>query len=195
MSSKKDHELMENLDKCFNLVQQNSTKGISAIELAKKLDKHRTTIHGYLSHLELIGKVERQRGLWFPKTSEHTIKPLEKEIVIELPMPKDKWFHVGRLQAHADYMDKIGLSGIGDTERILVENFNQTRRIKITGKNVSDLDIEKVSNLILEANEKSAKVSFKRILKSLKIPQLANEKNSAKQHSAQPEEKNGLNAH
>ena len=176
MSSKKDRKLMDNLDKCFSLVQQNLAKGISAIDLAKKLGKHRTTIHNYLSSLELMGKVESQRGLWYPKTGEQTIKPLEKEIVIELPMPKNKWYDIARLQVHADYAKGLGMNGVAKMEQTIIEKFNETRRIKITGKNVNDLDLEKVCNLVLQANEKSSKVSFKRILNSLKIPQLSSVK-------------------
>jgi len=71
-------------------VQQSSTKGISAVEIAKKLGKHRTTVHGYLTTLEYMGKVESKHGLWYAKTGVQTIKPLEKEIVIELPMTNGK---------------------------------------------------------------------------------------------------------
>jgi hypothetical protein len=194
MTTKKEHESMENLDKVYNIVQQSSAKGgINAATIGEKLGMHRTTIHNHLNSLELMGKVESQHGLWVTKTGEQTIKPLEKEIVIELPMPKNKWFDIARLQVHADYVQGMGLSGVADMEKTIIEKFNETRRIKITAKNVSDLDIEKVSNLILEANEKSAKVSFKRILKSLKIPQLTNGKNNVTELSAQSEEqKNGL---
>jgi DNA-binding MarR family transcriptional regulator len=188
MTTKKEHESMENLDKVYNLVQQSSAKGgINATTIGEKLGMHRTTVHKHLNSLELMGKVESAHGLWVTKTGEQTIKPLEKEIVIELPMPKNKWFDVARLQVHADYMQEMGLSGVADMEKTIIEKFNETRRIKITGKNVSDLDIEKVSNLILKANEKSSKVSFKGILKSLKIPQLTNGKNSFSQLS-QPED-------
>jgi DNA-binding IclR family transcriptional regulator len=67
MSSKKDHEMMDNLNDCLSLVQQSSAKEISAQELSKKLGKHRATVHGYLNSLELMGKVESQHGLWYPK--------------------------------------------------------------------------------------------------------------------------------
>ena len=175
MSSKKDRKLMDNLDKCFILVQQNRAKGISAIDLAKKLGKHRTTIHNYLSSLELMGKVESQRGLWYPKTDEQTIKPLEKEIVIELPMPKNKWHDIARLQVHADYLEGLGMSKTANVEKTIIEKFNETRRIRITGKNVEDINMEKIGNLILLANEKSSSVSLKRFLKGLKFPKLPNE--------------------
>jgi DNA-binding MarR family transcriptional regulator len=189
MTTKKEHESMENLDKVYNLVQQSSAKGgTNATTIGEKLGMHRTTVHKHLNSLELMGKVESQHGLWVTKTGEQTIKPLEKEIIIELPMPKNKWFDVARLQVHANYMQGIGFSGVADIDKTIIEKFNETRRIKITAKNVSDLDIEKVSNLILEANEKSAKVSFKRILKSVKIPQLNNGKNSVPELNDQSEE-------
>jgi biotin operon repressor len=93
MSSKKDHELMDNWDSCLSLVKQSSAKGISAQDLAKKLGKHRTTIHSYLTSLELRGQVESKHGLWFPKETVENItnpieKSIEKEIIIKLPLPK-----------------------------------------------------------------------------------------------------------
>lgn len=165
---------MDNVEKCYNLIQQNSAKGISAVDIADTLGKHRTTVHSYLNSLYYTGRAESRNGLWYPKAGAQTIRPLEKEIVIELPMPKNKWFDVARLQVHADYMEGLGMSGVADMEKTIIEKFNETRRIRITGKNVEDLDIEKVGNLILQANEKSAKVSFKRFLKNLKLPQLNN---------------------
>ncbi len=51
----------------------------------------------------------------------------------------------------------------------IIEKFNETRTIKITGKNVEDLDLEKVANLILQANEKSSKFNLKKKLKKLKL--------------------------
>jgi hypothetical protein len=179
MSTKKDHEAMDTLEQCFRLIQQSSAKGISAIEISKKLGKHRTTIHGYLTTLNYTGRVESRNGLWYPKAGQQTIMPLEKEIIIELPMPKNKWYDIARLQVHADYMKNMGMSGVANMENTIIEKFNETRRIRIIGRNVEDLDMEKVGNLILQANEKSSKVSFKRFLKNLKLPQLSNEiKNS-----------------
>ena len=166
---------MDNLERCFRLVQQSSAKGISAIEVSEKLGKHRTTIHGYLTTLSYTGRVESRNGLWYPKEGQQVIKPLEKEIIIELPMPKDKWYDIARLQVHSNYAKRIGLSGVADIENTIIEKFNETRRIRIVGKNVEDIDMEKIGNLILQANEKSSKVSFKRFLKGLKLPQITDE--------------------
>jgi hypothetical protein len=73
------------------------------------------------------------------------------------------------------------MKGVAKMEQTIIEKFNETRRIKITGKNVNDLDLEKVCNLVIQANEKSSKVSFKRILNSLKIPQLSSVKKDVPQ--------------
>jgi hypothetical protein len=176
MTSKKEHQSMENLDKVYNLVQQSSAKGgTNATTIGEKLGMHRTTIHKHLNSLELMGKVESQHGLWVAKTGEQTIKPLEKEIVIELPMPKDKWADLARLQVHSDYMKGLGFSGVAEIEQTLIDKFNETRRIRIIGKNVENIDLEKVSNLILQANEKSSAVSLRRFLKGLKLPQFPSE--------------------
>lgn len=171
MSSQKDREFMDNLERCFSFVQQSSAKGISAVELAKKLDKHRTTVHSYLNTLDYTGRVENRNGLWYIKTGAETIKPLEKEIVIELPMPKNKWFEVGRLQIHANYMKSIGFSEVAKMDETMIEKFNETRTIKIKGKNVDDIDLEKLGNLIQQASEKSSRFSLNRFIKGLKFPQ------------------------
>lgn len=168
MSNQKHHEYMKKLDKCYNVVLQSSTKGISAVEIAKKLSIHRTTVHGYLNSLELMGKVENEHGIWRAKTGEQTIKPLEKEIVIELPMPKDQWHRIALLEALAKDCEEANFPKTANTYRIFLEKFRETRTIKIKGKNVDDLDLEKLGNLIQQANEKSSKVNLKGLLKGLK---------------------------
>jgi IS30 family transposase len=168
MPNQKNHEFTKNLDKCYNIVLQSSAKGISAVEIAKKLGKHRTTIHGYLNTLEYMGRVESQHGIWRVKTGEQTIKPLEKEIVIELPMPKNQWQRMALLEALRKDWEGANLPEDGNIYRILLEKFRETRTIRIKGKNVDDLDLEKLGNLIQQANEKSSKVNLKGMLKSLK---------------------------
>jgi len=54
----------DNLDKCYKVVQQSRT-GISAVNVAEKLGKHRTTAHNYLNTLDLMGKVYDEKGLRF----------------------------------------------------------------------------------------------------------------------------------
>jgi hypothetical protein len=168
MSNQKTHEVMMKLDKCYNVVLQSSAKGISAVEIAKQLGKHRTTVHGYLTSLELMGKVENERGIWRAKTGEQTIKPLEKEIVIELPMPKNQWQRMALLESLAKDWKGANLPESGNTYKIFLEKFRETRTIKIKGKNVDDLDLEKLGNLIQQANQKASKVNLKSLFKSLK---------------------------
>ena len=170
MSSQKNHELMMKLDECYKVVRQSSPKGISAVEIAKQLGKHRATVHGYLNSLELMGKVESEHGIWRAKTGEQTIKPLEKEIVIELPLPKDQWRQIALLEILAKDCERENFAETAKTYRILLETLRETRTIKITGKNVDTLDLEKLGNLIQQANEKSSKVNLKGLLKSLRRP-------------------------
>ena len=59
-------KMMENLDRCYKVVQQSRT-GITAIEVSKKLNVHRTTAHSYLNTLDLMGKVYSEKGLWHAK--------------------------------------------------------------------------------------------------------------------------------
>ena len=101
MSNQKHRETMNRLDKCYNVVLQSSTKGIRAVEIAEKLGIHRTMVHRHLNSLELMGKVESEHGIWRAKTGEQTIKPLEKEIVIQLPIPENQWQRIAALEVLA----------------------------------------------------------------------------------------------
>ena len=168
MSNRKQHESMEKLDNCYKIVQQSSTKGIKTTEIAKKLGVHRTTAYKHLNSLELMGKVENKQGIWYAKTGEQTIKPLEKEIIIELPIPKNEWQREALLEAEAKRLDREGFDLWAEDMRILLEKLKETRTIKIKGKNIDELDLEKIAKLIQQANEKNSKPEFKGIYKILK---------------------------
>jgi sugar-specific transcriptional regulator TrmB len=168
MSNRKDRENMNKLDRCYKVVLQSRAKGIRADEIAGKLGVHRTTVYNYLGSLQLMGKVESEQGIWRAKTGEQTIKPLEKEIVIELPMPENKWLDMARLELLANYGEDVGYSKVAKMLGTIIEKFNETRTIKIKGKNVDDLDLEKLGNLIQQANKKSSKVNLRSLFKSLK---------------------------
>jgi hypothetical protein len=169
MSSQKDHEYMEKLDRCYKLVQQSSVKGgIRAVEIADKMSVHKTTVHKYLNSLQYMGKVESDQGLWKAKTGEQTIKPLEKEIVIELPLPKNQVRAILYGELIANYSEDVGSPEIAKMYRTMIETLNKTRTIKIRGKNVDDLDLEKIAVMTQQANEKSSKINLKGLLKKLK---------------------------
>jgi DNA-binding Lrp family transcriptional regulator len=151
-------------------VQQSGTEGIGAIEIAKQLGIDRTTVHRHLKSLDLREKIESKGGRWFAKTAEQTIKPLEKEIVIELPMPEKHWQRMALLEA----MDRDWKETFPETTslyRVCLEKLKETRTIRIKGKNVDDLDLEKAANLIRQANEKSSKVNLRGLFKNLKRSQ------------------------
>ena len=168
MSNKRKHEFTENLNRCYNVVLQSSSKGISAVDIAKQLGVHRTTVHSYLNTLELMGKVYSEHGLWFAKTGEHGIKPLEKEIVIELPIPENQWAGISGLEAVAKLLEKDQLTESAETVKIFLENLRKTRTIRIKGKNIDNLDLEKLQSLILQAYEKGSKVKYRNLLKYLR---------------------------
>ncbi len=144
-------------------MRQSSTRGISAVEVAKKLGMHRTTVHGYLNTLEYRGRVENQHGTWRPTTEEQP-KPLEKEIVIELPLPRKEIQRMALLEELAEILNEPN-QVIPNFAEILLEKFKEARTIRIKGKNVNDLDLEKIGKLIQQANEKSLKVSLKGLLR------------------------------
>lgn len=112
----------------------------------------------------------RDQGLWKATTDEHTIKPLEKEIVIELPIPKNQLQYMVLLEVLTNYGEIRGYSEVAKILGTILEKFNETRTIKIKGKNVDDLELEKIANLIQQANERSSKVNLKGLLKRLKKP-------------------------
>lgn len=69
---KRKSKLMENLERCYKVVQQSRT-GISAIQVAEKLEVHRTTAHSYLNTLELMERVYSQHGLWYAKEEKSRV--------------------------------------------------------------------------------------------------------------------------
>jgi hypothetical protein len=168
MSSQKHHELMKNLDRCYDAVLLSSPKGgISAAEISKKIGMHKTIVHRNLNTLEIMGKVEDRHGVW-RVTGEQTIKPSEKEIAIELPMPKNQWRQVALLEMLARDCEEHQMTDTAEMYRIPLEKLKETRTITIRGKNVDDLDLQRLGNLIQEANEKASKFNLKRLIKNLK---------------------------
>jgi uncharacterized protein (DUF111 family) len=86
---------------------------------------------------------------------------LDKEIVIELPIPEKEWQRVTLMESMAKELDL-------DVLRIALEKFKETRTIRIKGKNVDDLDLQKIGNLIQQATKKSSLFNFRGLFTSLK---------------------------
>lgn len=82
MADKRKRKMMENLDRCYKVVQQSRT-GINAVDIAKKLNVHRTTAHSYLNSLELMGKVYSQHGLWYPKEPSNEQKSSKNSLFLK----------------------------------------------------------------------------------------------------------------
>jgi hypothetical protein len=118
--------------------------------------------------------LESERGTWRAKTGEQTIEPLEKEIVIELPIPKDQWQRIALLEALAKDCEGENFPETANIYRTFLEKFRETKTIKIKGKNVNDLDPEKLGNLIQQANEKTSKLNLNRLFKGLKRSRVNN---------------------
>jgi DNA-binding transcriptional ArsR family regulator len=167
MSNRKDHELTGNLYRVYKTLPQSRAKGIHADEIADELNIDRATVYSHLSTLKHMGRAESEQGSWSAKTGEQTNKDLEKEIMIELPMPKGEWRRIAFLEAQAKEFERLKIP-LAEDIRILLEKFRETRTIKIKGKNVDDIDLEKAANFIRQANEKSSKVSLRGLFKSLK---------------------------
>jgi uncharacterized protein (DUF111 family) len=92
-----------------------------------------------------------------------------------LPLPKNQVQHVIALEAHAKYLEDLGMPKVAATERIILEKIVETRSIRIKGKNVDDLDLEKLGNLIQQASQKSSIFNLKGLFKGLKksLPNVA----------------------
>jgi hypothetical protein len=113
-------------------------------------------------------KVENEQGIYRVKKGESIVQPLEKEIVIELPLPKNQWRQETLLELMARDCEEHQFSALAETYRVPLEKLRETRTIKIRGKNIDDLDLKNLANLIQQANEKSSKINLKGFLKNLK---------------------------
>jgi transposase len=170
MSNRRVQENKDKLDSCYKLVLQSSAKGgIRAVDIAEKLGIHKTTVYDQLNSLQFAGKVYSDQGLWKATTEEQTTKLLEKEIEITLPLPEDEWQRLALLEHFAREWEESSPNDKENPFRITLEKFNETRTIKIRGKNVDNLDLEKMANLIQQANEKSSKFNLKRLIKRFKL--------------------------
>jgi len=168
MPNQKDHEIMKKLNKCYNMMLQSGAEEIRAVELARKLNIHRTTVYHYLNSLELMGRVENVGGKWHIKTGEKTIKPLEREIVIELPIPKDQAVPIALLEMLIKEGEERGFPRTANTYRTILQTLRETRTIKIKGKNIDDLNLEKLGALIQQVYKKNSKINLKGLFKGLK---------------------------
>jgi predicted DNA-binding transcriptional regulator len=174
VSDQKDHELKGNLGRVYKAVLQSGARRIRAVEIADKLGIDKTTVYPHLNSLRHRGLVESVQGVWGAKTGEQTIKPSEKEIVIELPLPKNQWRQTAFLEAQAKEFERMCLVRTAEDMRIVLEKLKETRTIKIKGKNVDDLNIEKLGNLIRKANEKTSKLNLNRLFKRWKRSRVNN---------------------
>jgi tRNA pseudouridine-54 N-methylase len=52
--------------------------------------------------------------------------------------------------------------------RTILDKYNDTRTIRIKGKNVDDLDLEKTANLIQQANARASKINLRGLFKNLR---------------------------
>ena len=159
---------MMNLHKCYEVVLQKTTKGgITAADIAKEMHVHKSVVHHLLNTLQAMKKVKDQHGNWFIRPKERTAETQEKEIVIELPIPKNEWQRMALLE---DMSRLFGGNDPNNTFKTSLQKLKETRTIRITGKNVDELDMEKAANLIRQANERSIKVSLRGLFKGLKKP-------------------------
>jgi hypothetical protein len=168
---------MKNLHRCYEVVLQNTAKGgITANDIAKEMEMHKTVVHHLLNTLKALGKVEDQHGVWHVRPDKQA-PHLEKEIVIELPIPKDQWRQIAFFEAQAKEFERLKMP-LAEDVRILLEKFRETRTIRITGKNVDDIDLEKIGNLIQQANQKSSFYSLRGLFKTFKKPRQQSPKSS-----------------
>jgi DNA-binding transcriptional MocR family regulator len=156
---------MDTMDKVHKVVLQNS-RGIKAVDIKEKLGIHKTTVHRALFSLEQLGRVESRSGVWFARTSEQTIKPLEKEIVIELPIPRSEWQRTVFLE---QAVKVFGGTDPNNIFKISLDKLKETRTLRIRGKNVDDLDLREIATMVQQANQNFS-LKVRQLLKKIRMP-------------------------
>jgi hypothetical protein len=78
---------------------------------------------------------------------------LEKKIVIEPPMPRSKWQRMALLENFAKNWEEHFSNSKDNPYRICLEKLKETRTQRIKGKNVDEIDLQKISKLIQQARE------------------------------------------
>lgn len=165
---KRKRQFMEKLDSIYKVVQQSSPKGISAIEIAKRLgrpESYRTTVHRYLNTLELMEKVRNEKGLWFPKEpKENSILGKEIELTIELPILNGQQ---AKAEAALKVLGEYFGEDLNQIKKIIekyLESLKEARTVKIKGRNIDAIK-EQLPKLIEEALQKQNKIKHKRFWK------------------------------
>jgi hypothetical protein len=166
MSRQKDRQMMDNFYNVHKVLLQSGTKGIRPDEIGQKLGIDRTTVYSHLATLKRMKKAESEQGVWYAKTEKQADNQLEKEIIIELPIPKDQWQRLVILEGLAkDWEQSFGEKD--NVYRISLEKLKETRTIRIRGKNVDDLDLQKMGELVTQASRTSS-FNLKGLFKNLK---------------------------
>jgi pyruvate-formate lyase-activating enzyme len=93
---------------------------------------------------------------------------LEKEIVIELPMSRSEWQRMALLENFAKNWEEHFSNSKENLYRICFKKLKETRTLRIKGKNVDEIDLQKISKLIQQANEKSPIAHLRGIFKGSK---------------------------
>lgn len=166
MTKQKKREMMDNLYRVHKVLLQ-SAKGFHPNDIAQQLGIDRTTVYSHLSTLRHMKKAESEEGIWFAKTEQQADKQLEKEIVIELPIPKDQLRRIVILEGLAQEWEQT----FGEKDslyRMSLEKLKETRTIKIKGKNVDYLDLQKMAELVKQVNKETSLFNFKGLFKNLK---------------------------
>ena len=159
---------MEKRQQILELIQQSSPKGgIKVIEISKKLGWHKTTVYDYVNALYNRGLIESEQGCWRVSSTGQKVQPLEKEVVIKLPLPRNEWQRMVLLK---DASTKFSVGREDNIFKQSLDALEETRTIRITGKNVDDLNLQKISELVKEATESSYKIKLKNLFKKAPKP-------------------------
>lgn len=72
------------------------------------------------------------------------------------------------LEMQAKRSERLGMHLLAGDMKILLEKLRETRTIRIKGKNVNDLDLEKLAKLIQQANTRASGFYLKGLFRNLR---------------------------
>jgi DNA-binding transcriptional regulator YhcF (GntR family) len=129
---------MNKVDKCYKTLQQ-SSRGLSAIELAEELKLDRSTIYRYLGRLQRTGKAESRNGVWYAiqNNQNQNLNPI-KTILDGL---QNLTLKVAELKSEIQFIEDCNPNGINPELEIMELNIKIDELEKLKNYLISELKL------------------------------------------------------